>query len=116
MNPLTSFHLGLKLNIPWEAHKGHLTLVKRVWLQIKQEGLFRFRSMFPLARVPFWYRCFEPQLNILHGTRPTASGSEADVVIHSPLEILESKEHIRQFCLDVRTLTCCQLVGFSLNH
>ena len=29
-----------------------------VWLKIKQEGLRRFRSMFPLARLPFsfWYR------------------------------------------------------------
>ena len=29
--------------------------------QIKQEGLRRFWSMCPLARVPFWYRSFEPQ-------------------------------------------------------
>ena len=27
-----------------------------VWLKITQEGLRRFWSMFPLARVPFWYR------------------------------------------------------------
>ena len=33
-----------------------------VWLKIKQEGLRRFWSMFPLTRVPFWYRFFEPQL------------------------------------------------------
>ena len=32
-----------------------------VWLKIKQEGLRRFWSMFPLTRVPFWYRFFEPQ-------------------------------------------------------
>ena len=31
-----------------------------VWLKINQEGLRRFWSMFPLARVPFWYRVFEP--------------------------------------------------------
>ena len=29
--------------------------------QIKQEGLRRFWSMFPLTRVSFWYRFFEPQ-------------------------------------------------------
>ena len=33
-----------------------------VWLKIKQEGLRRLWSMFPLTRVPFWYRFFEPQL------------------------------------------------------
>ena len=32
-----------------------------VWLKIKQEGLRRFWSMFPLNRVPFWYRFLEPQ-------------------------------------------------------
>ena len=32
-----------------------------VWLKIKQEGVRRFWSMFPLTRVPFWYRFFEPQ-------------------------------------------------------
>ena len=31
------------------------------WLKIKQEGLRRFWSMFPIDRVPFWYRLFEPQ-------------------------------------------------------
>ena len=32
-----------------------------VWLKIKQQGLRKFWSMFPLTRVPFWYRFFEPQ-------------------------------------------------------
>ena len=32
-----------------------------VWLKTKQEGLRRFWSMFPLTRVPFWYRFFEPR-------------------------------------------------------
>ena len=32
-----------------------------MWLKIKQEGLRRFWSMFPLTRVPFGYRFFEPQ-------------------------------------------------------
>ena len=31
-----------------------------VWLKIKEEGLRRFWSMFPLTRVPFRYRFFEP--------------------------------------------------------
>ena len=31
-----------------------------VWLNIKQEGLRRFWSMFPLSRVLLWYRFFEP--------------------------------------------------------
>ena len=31
-----------------------------MWLKNKQEGLRRFWSMFPLTRVPFWYRLFEP--------------------------------------------------------
>ena len=31
------------------------------WLKVKQEGLRGFWSMFPLAKVPFWYRFFEPQ-------------------------------------------------------
>ena len=29
-----------------------------VWLKIKQEGLCRFWSMFPLTRVPFWVPVF----------------------------------------------------------
>ena len=33
------------------------------WLKIQQGGLRRFWSMFPLTRVPFWYRFFEPQPN-----------------------------------------------------
>ena len=33
-----------------------------VWLRIKQEGLRRVWSMFPLARVPLWHRFFQPQL------------------------------------------------------
>ena len=36
-----------------------------VWLKIKQEGLRRFWSMFPLSRVPFGYRFFEPQPCVL---------------------------------------------------
>ena len=32
-----------------------------VWLNMKKEGFCRFWSMFPLTRVPFWYRSFEPQ-------------------------------------------------------
>ena len=32
-----------------------------VWLKIKELGLRRFWSMFPLARVPVWYRFFGPQ-------------------------------------------------------
>ena len=32
-----------------------------VWLKINQEGLRRFWSVFPLTRVPFWHRLFEPQ-------------------------------------------------------
>ena len=34
---------------------------KWAWLKIKDLGLRRFWSMFPLTRVPFWYRFFEPQ-------------------------------------------------------
>ena len=37
---------------------------KWVWLKIKQEGLRRLWSMFPLTRVPFWYRFFSPQPNV----------------------------------------------------
>ena len=29
-----------------------------LWLKIKQQGLRGFWSMFPLTRVPFWYRFF----------------------------------------------------------
>ena len=32
-----------------------------VWLKISRAGLRRFWSMFPLARVLFWYPFFEPQ-------------------------------------------------------
>ena len=35
-----------------------------MWLKIEQEGLRRFWSMFPLTRVPFWYRFFEPLPNM----------------------------------------------------
>ena len=34
-----------------------------VWLQTSQ-GLRRFWSIFPVTRVPFWYRFLEPQPNI----------------------------------------------------
>ena len=46
----------------WES-SARLVLVflMWVWLKIKQEGLRRFWSMFPLNRVPFWCRFFEPQ-------------------------------------------------------
>ena len=36
-----------------------------VWLKIKQGGLRMSWSMFPLTRVPIWYRCFEPQPYII---------------------------------------------------
>ena len=29
-----------------------------LWLKLKQEGLHRFWSMFPLTRVPFWVPVF----------------------------------------------------------
>ena len=56
----------------WNAERMHhtaerLTRLKGqtgamwMWLKINQEGLRRFWSMFPLTRVPFWYRFFEPQ-------------------------------------------------------
>ena len=32
-----------------------------LWLKVKQEGLRGFWSMFPLTKVPFWSRSFEPQ-------------------------------------------------------
>ena len=32
-----------------------------VWRKIKQLGLRRFWSLVPFAKVPFWYRVFEPQ-------------------------------------------------------
>ena len=32
-----------------------------VWLKIKHGGLRRLWSIFPLTRVPFWYRFFQPQ-------------------------------------------------------
>ena len=35
-----------------------------VWLKIKHQGLRKFWSMFPLTRVPFWYRFFEPQPDV----------------------------------------------------
>ena len=44
-----------------EALAGELFDAAWVWLKINQEGLRRFWSMVPLARVPFWYRFFEPQ-------------------------------------------------------
>ena len=53
---------ALVLSLGWFAGepKGH---PDPIWvrLKIKQEGLRRFWSMFPLIRVPFWYRFFEPQ-------------------------------------------------------
>ena len=39
----------------WRCRKDHHLGVAQ-----KQEGLRRFWSMFPLSRVPFWYRFFEP--------------------------------------------------------
>ena len=41
----------------------------RLWLKIKQEGLRGFLSMFPLTRVSFWYRFFEPQTVLHHPPR-----------------------------------------------
>ena len=40
---------------------------KWVWRKDNQDRLHRFWSMFPLTRVPFWYRFVEPQPN---GVRP----------------------------------------------
>ena len=42
-----------------------------VWLKIKQDGLRRCWSMFPLTKVLFWYRFFEPQPYFLRD-RPAA--------------------------------------------
>ena len=56
-----------------------------VWLKIKQEGLRRFGSMFPLARVPFWYRFFEPQPNLIIWLRSFAAGiCGTRCIIHLP--------------------------------
>ena len=47
-----------------------------VWLKIKQEGLRRFWSMFPLTRVPFWYCFFFPRATatcFTQNTRPQAT-------------------------------------------
>ena len=38
-----------------------------VWRKIKLEGLRRFWSMFPLARVPVWYRCFLSHSHVFDG-------------------------------------------------
>ena len=38
------------------AGGGYRLVWKWLWVKIKQEGLRRFWSMFPLPRVPFWYR------------------------------------------------------------
>ena len=35
--------------------------MKRVWLTMKQGANRRFWAMFPLTRVPVWYRFVEPQ-------------------------------------------------------
>ena len=40
-----------------------------LWLKIKELGLRRCWSMFPLTRVPFWYRFFEPQLFVFFWCR-----------------------------------------------
>ena len=55
------------LQNPWEkssfSQEPRLTSMKGNrfgWLKIKQEGLRRCWSMFPLTRVPCWYRFFEP--------------------------------------------------------
>ena len=39
----------------------HTRIYIWAWLKISQEGLRRFWSRFPLTRVPFWHRFFEPQ-------------------------------------------------------
>ena len=54
-HPARAQRLGLRE--PWTIAVSQ----KWVWLKIKQEGLRRFWSMFPLTRVPFWHRIFEPQ-------------------------------------------------------
>ena len=54
------------------AQSAHATWV---WLKIKQEGLRRCWSMFPLTRVPFWYRFFEPQP---HGLQTSNLNSSFD--------------------------------------
>ena len=73
MRPVISFAKG-----PWPTSEKEAWLCKAssafslqslfawsashwTWLKIKQEGLHRCWSMFPLTRVPFWYRFFEPQ-------------------------------------------------------
>ena len=66
----------LAAQAPWRArHWGtqkslaqNRSVLKWVWLKINQEGFRRFWSMFPLTRVSFWYRLFEPQPNGLPRT------------------------------------------------
>ena len=45
---------------PLRSFFGDFSHLQRQWLQIKEPGLRRFWSMFPLTRVPFWYRVLEP--------------------------------------------------------
>ena len=52
---------GSQLAGPNQIDKGVALVSTWLWLRMKQEGLRRFWSMFPLTRVPCWYRFFEPQ-------------------------------------------------------
>ena len=49
----------LSTTATWRSKPAGTILV--AWLKIQQEGLRRLWSMFPLARVPLWYRLFGPQ-------------------------------------------------------
>ena len=57
----------------------HSSLVSStwVWLKIKQGGLRRFWSRFPLTRVPFWNSGFLSHSSAQHQTNPASSLSTA---------------------------------------
>ena len=73
-----------------------------VWLKMKQEGLRRFWSMFPLTRVPFWYRFFEPQPHA-KGTVQcrlvTSESIESEMMFHNSWRVAKQRNGRAESCL-----------------
>ena len=95
---------GEKEGNPGLVPNNSITLGKRaiwVWLKIQQEGLRRFFvSMFPLTRVPFWCRFFEPQPYCAISSGPPKNPPGKSELLGLPSTIrqppsVQNREHAR---------------------
>ena len=75
-----------------------------VWLKIKQEGLRRCWSMFPLTRVPCWVPIFEPTASLYYSDPCRFQPSTSVRALLARSRVESSKAYERKRCGD-RTLS-----------